>query len=437
MAAKSKRPRVVVAGTGFAGYHCLRTLERELSAEDADLVAVNPDDYMLYVALLPEVTGGVLDPRRVAIPLRSRLPRTKLVLGTVSGVDMAARTCTTTDPDGRVSTMEWDRLVLTAGSVTRLLSIPGVAEHAKGFKSVAEAIYLRDHILRQLELAEQADDPAERAARATFVVVGAGYTGTELVAQGQVLTRQALKYHHGLNESDVRWLLVDMAPRVLPGLSERLAGPALKVLRKRGVEVRLETSVSEVTETCVRLTDDSEIPTHTVAWCVGVQPDPLVEPLGLPTTKGRLNVNEWLEVPGCEGVYAAGDMAAVPDLTKPGEITTQTAQHAQRQGKVAGLNVAASLGHRTRRRYKHRDLGFVVDLGGGEAVADPLHVPVSGLLAKAVTRGYHLLAMPANRLRVLTDWCTDLLARRQLVHFGLVPEGGVKLADADRVGSRL
>jgi NADH dehydrogenase len=436
MAAKSKRPRVVVAGTGFAGYHCLRTLERELSAENAELVAVNPNDYMLYVPLLPEVTGGVLDPRRVAVPLRSKLPRTKLVLGTVSGVDRDARTCTITDPDGRESTMEWDRLVLTAGSVTRLLSITGVAEYAKGFKSIAEAVYLRDHILRQLELAEQADDPAERAARATFVVVGAGYTGTELVAQGQLLTRQALKYYHGLSERDVRWLLVDMAPRVLPGLSERLAGPALKVLRERGVDVRLKTSVSEVTATCVRLTDNSEIPTHTVAWCVGVQPDPLVEPLGLPTTKGRLNVNEWLEVPGCAGVYAAGDMAAVPDLTKPGEITAQTAQHAQRQGKVAGLNVAASLGHGTRRPYKHRDLGFVVDLAGSKAVADPLHVPISGLPAKAITRGYHLLAMPANRLRVLTDWCTDLLARRQLVHFGLVPEGGVKLADADRAGSR-
>jgi NADH dehydrogenase len=428
----SGRPRVVVVGTGFAGYHCLCALERRLSTEDVELIAVNPTDYMLYVPLLPEVAGGILDPRRVAVPLRTSLPRTRLVLGTAVGVDLANHRCSVVDVEGRSSELGWDRLVLASGSVTRLLSIPGVAEHAKGFKSVAEAIYLRDHMLRQLELAEQTDDPTERTARTTFVVVGAGYTGTELVAQGQLLTRQALRRHHGLSEKDVQWLLVDMAPRVLPGLSERLAGPALRVLRERGVDVRLQTSVSEVTRSCVRLTDGSEIPTRTVAWCVGVRPDPLVEPLGLSTTKGRLNVNEWLMVPGCQDVYAAGDVAAVPDVARPGQITPMTAQHAQRQGKTVGINVAASLGHGRRHRYRHRDLGFVVDLAGSKAVADPLHVPISGWPAKVITRGYHLLALPANRLRVVIDWCTDLVARRQLVHFGLVPEGGVSLADADQ-----
>jgi NADH dehydrogenase len=179
-----KRPRVVVVGTGFAGYHCLRALERRLPPDAAELVAVNPTDYMLYVPLLPEVVGGTLDPRRVAVPLRTKLPRTRAVLGTVGGIDLAAKTCTVVDVEGHSGQLAWDKLVITSGSVTRLLSIPGVAKHAKGFKSVAESIYLRDHILRQLELAEQADDPAERRARTTFVVVGAGYTGTELVAQG-------------------------------------------------------------------------------------------------------------------------------------------------------------------------------------------------------------------------------------------------------------
>jgi len=428
-----RKPRVVVVGTGFAGYHCLRTLERRLSTEDVELVAVNPNDYMLYVPLLPEVTGGTLDPRRVAVPLRTKLPRTRLVLGEATGVDLANHRLSVTDVDGRQSDVDWDRLVITSGSVTRLLSIPGVGEHAKGFKSVREAVYLRDHVLRQLELAEQTDDPVERRARTTFVVVGAGYTGTELVAQGQLLTRQALRRHYdGICEQDVRWVLVDMAPRVLPGLSEHLAEPALKTLRRRGIEVRLETSVAEVTQTCVRLTDDTEIPTRTVAWCVGVQPDPLVEPLGLATTKGRLNVDEWLSVPGHPEVFAAGDVAAVPDLVNPGEITPMTAQHAQRQGRTAGINVAASLGTGTRKQYRHRDLGFVVDLAGAKAVADPLHVPLSGWPAKVVTRGYHLLALPANRLRVMNDWVADLLTRRQLVHFGLVAESDVRLADSDQ-----
>ncbi len=432
-----KRPRVVVVGTGFAGYHCLRALERRLPPDAAELVAVNPTDYMLYVPLLPEVVGGTLDPRRVAVPLRTKLPRTRAVLGTVGGIDLAAKTCTVVDVEGHSGQLAWDKLVITSGSVTRLLSIPGVAKHAKGFKSVAESIYLRDHILRQLELAEQADDPAERRARTTFVVVGAGYTGTELVAQGHLLTRAALAHRKGRRSEDVRWILVDMAERVLPNLSERLSGPALKILRERGIEVRLKTSVAEVTENCVRLTDDTEIPARTVAWCVGVRPDPLVEPLELPTTQGRLNVDEFLTVPGQPDVLAAGDVAAVPDLVNPGEITPMTAQHAQRQGRVAGINVAAALGFGERRRYRHRDLGFVVDLAGAKAVADPLHVPLSGWPAKVVTRGYHLLAMPANRLRVALDWTADLLTRRQLVHFGLVPGQGVSLAETDRVAPSL
>jgi NADH:quinone reductase (non-electrogenic) len=431
MAHRDGRPRVVVVGTGFAGYHCLRELERRVSPDDVELVAVNPADYMLYVPLLPEVAAGILDPRRVAVALRTNLPGTRLILGSVTGVDIPSRKCTVTDVDGRSSEMAWDRLVITAGSVTRLLSIPGVAEYAKGFKTIAEAIHLRDHVLRQLELAEQTDNPAERAARMTFVVVGAGYTGTELVAQGQLLTQEALRRHGRVTSRDLRWILVDLAPRVLPGLSSRLSGPALRLLEDRGVDVRLETTVSEVTRTCVRLSDGSEIPTRTVVWCVGVRPDPLVGLLGLPTTKGRLSVSEWLTAPGCEDVYAAGDIAAVPDMTSPGRIAPMTAQHAQRQGKVAGINVAASLGHGNRRPYRHRDLGFMVDLGGTKAVADPLHVPIRGWPAHLLTRGYHLFALPANRLRVLLDWTADLVTRRPLVHFGLISESGVSLADAD------
>ncbi|MEV0676312.1 NAD(P)/FAD-dependent oxidoreductase [Actinosynnema sp. NPDC050436] len=420
------KPRVLVVGAGFAGFHCLRGLEKALPADDAELVVVNPADHMLYVPLLPEVAGGTLDPRRVAVPLRPGLPRTRLVLAHATSVDLDARTCTAVDVEGRSQELNWDRLVLTAGSVTRLMSVPGVAEHALGFKSVAEAVYLRDHVLRQIELAEQDGDPA----RTTFVVVGAGYTGTELVAQGQRLAEAAARNR---KVPPIRWVLVDLAPRVLPGLDERLSGPALKVLRSRGVDVRLETTVSEVTATCAKLSDGTEVPTKTAVWCVGVRPDPLVESFGLPTVRGRLAVGTDLTVPGHPHVFAAGDVAAVPDVFNGGDPTPMTAQHAERQGKLAAHNVAASLGHGTPRQYRHRDLGFVVDLAGGQAVANPLHVPLTGWPAKVVARGYHLLAMPGNRVRVAADWLTGLLTRRQVVQFGLVPAAGVRLGDADRV----
>lgn len=425
--------RVLVIGTGFAGFHCLRTLQRRLPAEAAELVAVNPTDYMLYVPLLPEVAGGVLDPRDVAVPLRSQLPRTRLVLGAASRVDVEARTCELVDVEGRERTLDWDRLVLACGAVTRLLSVPGVAEHARGFKNVAEALYLRDHILAQVELAALEEDPVARMARTTVVVVGAGYTGSEVAAQCALLAGEALRHNPDMRADEIRVILLDLADRVLPGLNPRLSGPAERALRQHGIDVRLRTTVTEVTPTCVRLSDGQEIAARTVVWCVGVRPDPLVESTGLATHQGRLVVDEYLRVPGRDAVFAAGDAAAVPDPAHPGQCAPMTAQHAQRQGKTAAIGVAASLGYGKPRPYRHRDLGFVVDLGGRQAVADPLHLPMSGLPAKAVARGYHLFALPAGRMRVASDWVNESITDRPIVHFGLVAGRGVAATAVDEV----
>jgi NADH dehydrogenase len=200
-----------------------------------------------------------------------------------------------------------------------------------------------------------------------------------------------------------------------------------RVLRKRGVEVMMGVSVKEATTDGVHLTDDGFVPTRSLIWCVGVTPDPLVEETGLPTLKGRLIVDPTLAVPGHPEVFACGDAAAVPDLTKPGQVTPMTAQHAGRQGTLAGRNVAASLGHGAMRPYKHRDLGFVVDLGGTDAAAEPLHIPLSGLPAKVVTRSYHLAAMPGNRVRTAVDWLLDAVLGRQSVQLGLVRGSAVPL----------
>ena len=214
---------------------------------------------------------------------------------------------------------------------------------------------------------------------------------------------------------------------MLPELDHRLSGTADRVLRERGVEILTGTSVREATATGVHLTDGRFVPTRTLVWCVGVRPDPLVSETGLPTEKGRLVVDEYLSVPGHPEVYACGDAAAVPDLTRPGSFTPMTAQHTVRQGDLAARNLAASYGVGRRRRYKHHDLGFLVDLGGAQAAADPLHVPLAGPVAKAVTRGYHLLSLPSNRTRVVADWLLDAVSGRQVVQLGLVPSQDVKL----------
>jgi NADH dehydrogenase len=427
----STRERVVIAGAGFAGFHAARKLAR-LVRGLVDIVVVNPTDYFLYLPLLPEVAAGILEPRRVAVPLSTGSPRIRYLLGSIYSVDALGRRVRFIDPRGEHRTLDYDRLLLAVGSVNKLLPIPGVAEHAFGFRSMAEALYLRDHLLREIELASAAEDPAERAACCTFVVVGAGYTGTEVAANGQLLTDDAAERHPGLAEP-VRWLLVDIAPRVMPELDPRLSATAHKVLTKRGVDIRTETSVAEATHEGVRLSTGEFVPTRTLIWCVGVRPDPLIEGLGLPTIRGRLVVDEYLRVPEHPEIYACGDAAAVPDLTRPGEITAMTAQHAQRQGVCAARNIAATYGRGEGRPYKHHDLGFVVDLGGAKAAANVFGLPLAGVPAKAVTRGYHLLAVPHNRLRISADWLLDAFLSRQVVQLGVVPASAVRLsATAER-----
>jgi NADH:ubiquinone reductase (H+-translocating) len=423
------RPRIVIVGAGFAGYHCARTLSR-IARGRAEIVVVNPTDYFLYVPLLPEVAAGLLEPRRLTVSLPQTLPGVRLVLGEVNSVDLARRQVRWIDPENGWGQIGYDRLVLAVGSVNKLLPVPGVAEHAHGFRGIPEALYLRDHLTLQMELADASDDPGERAARSTFVVVGAGYTGTEVAAHGVLYTDSLHARHPRLAGHRPRWLLLDVAPRVLPELDERLSRTADRVLRERGVDVRMGVSVKEATRTGVHLTDDSFVATRTIVWCVGVRPDPLVDDLGLETVKGRLVVDKYLNVPGHPEVYACGDAAAVPDLTRPGQATAMTAQHAQRQGKRVAQNIAASYGQGRRRAYRHHDLGFLVDLGGKQAAANPAKVPLAGLTAKTVTRGYHLLNLPGNRARTVADWVLDSVLSRQGVQLGLVGPPAVPLETA-------
>ncbi|MFI1733360.1 NAD(P)/FAD-dependent oxidoreductase [Streptomyces acidicola] len=423
------RPRIVIVGAGFAGYRTARTLSR-LTRNKADITLLNPTDYFLYLPLLPQVAAGLLEPRRVSISLTGTLPNVRLVLGEADGIDLDAHTVHYTDPESDGGTLEYDRLVLAVGSVNKLLPIPGVAENAHGFRGMPEALYLRDHVTRQMELAAASHDPKSCAARCTFVVVGAGYTGTEVAAHGQLYTDSLVRKQPLREGMRPRWMLIDIAPRVLPELDERLSRTADRVLRERGVDVRTETSVEEATPTGVRLSDGEFVDTRTLVWCVGVRPDPFVERIGRPLERGRLLVDPYLQVPGHPDVFACGDAAAVPDLEKPGQYTTMTAQHAWRQGKVAAHNVLASLGKGERRAYHHRDMGFTVDLGGAKAAANPLGIPLSGPLADAVTRGYHLAAMPGNRVRVAADWLLDAVLPRQAVQLGLVRSWSVPLDTA-------
>jgi NADH:ubiquinone reductase (H+-translocating) len=417
MAESGSRPSIVIVGAGFAGFYAARELIR-LVRDRADIVVINSTDYFLYLPLMPQVAGGLVEPRHLCTSLPRRLRGARFVLGTVQHVDAHDQVVSWTSPDGGSGECHYDRLILTVGSVNKLLPIPGLAEHAHGFRSIGEATYLRDHITRQLELAQAAADPAEREARCTFVVVGAGYTGTEVTAQGQLLTTRLRRRMPALAGQEIRWMLLDTADRVLPDLDPRLSKTADRVLRRRGVEVRTGQSVTEAMLDVVQLSTGEKVATWSLIWCVGVRADPLVDDIDLETTKGRLVVDEYMAVPGAADIYACGDCAAVPDVTRPGQVCGMTAQHAERQGKQVARNVAASLGIGTARRYEHHDLGFLVDLGGMAAAINPFKIPLSGPPAAVITRGYHLSVMSGNRARVLTDWTLNAVSPPEVTSLG-------------------
>ncbi|WP_072802966.1 NAD(P)/FAD-dependent oxidoreductase [Rhodococcoides yunnanense] len=428
--------RVVVVGGGFGGFHALRKLQKLLEPERAALTLVAPNDYLLYSPLLPEVATGVLDPRDIAVSIRQTLRKTKTVLGHVSAVDFGERRLLVEGHEGTTE-IEWDKLILSPGSVTRQFDIPGVAENAHGLKTLSEATFIRNHVLAQLDAADSLPDTpagrAERVERLTVVAVGAGYTGTEFVAQMQNWIKGIATRWASIDPNDVRWLLVDLAPAVLPELGEQLGKEALGVLKARGVEVRLEVTVASATATSVTLTDGTVVPSRTLVWGAGVAPSPLIATLGLPTEKGRLVVAPDMSVPGVPNVWAIGDAAAVPDLAAdPSKPTPPTAQHAQRQGVRVARNVAASLGVGEAKPYVHKDLGLVADLGGFDGVAKPLGVPLTGPLAKFVARSYHLYALPttAARVRVATDWLYSTILPTRVVNLDQVRSEDALIAKA-------
>jgi NADH:ubiquinone reductase (H+-translocating) len=425
---------VVIVGSGFTGFECARRLGRRLRKTDVDITIISPVDYMLYTPLLPDVAGGVVDARFVTIPLAGSLRGVRTIRGRVDGVDLTQHRLEFTDLEQRSRSLSWDRLVLTPGSVTRLFDIPGLAQYARGLKSAAEALYLRDHVLEQLELSCVDDDAELARARRTIVVVGASYSGTELILQLRALAYAAAKQMN-FDPAEVKFLLLDLAEQVMPEVGDKLGARAMKVLHRRGVDVRLGLTLNEVHPDHVVLSDKSRVDTHTVAWVTGVTAAPLIQKLGLPTEKGRLKVQTDFAVPGHPDVFAAGDAAAVPDVTQPGKITPPTAQHAIRQGKVLGNNVAASLGRGKKREYKHHDMGLVVDLGPHQAVANPLKIQLSGFPAKFVTRAYHLYAIPrgVNRWAVALAYLTDALFARSIVSLGLSTQSDAAFSTSEGI----
>lgn len=434
-------PRILVVGAGFAGIECVRRLERRLAPGEAEITLVTPFSYQLYLPLLPQVAAGVLTPQSVAVSLRrSSRHRTRIVPGGAIGVDTAAKVCVIRKITDEIVNEPYDYIVLAAGSVTRTFDIPGLLDNARGMKTLAEAAYIRDHVIAQLDLADASQDEEERASRLRFVVVGGGYAGTETAACLQRLTTGAVKRYPRLDPKLIKWHLIDIAPKLMPELGDKLGLSALEVLRKRGIEVSLGVSIAEAGPEQVTFTDGRVLPCRTLIWTAGVAASPLIATLGAETVRGRLAVTPELKLPGSDGVFSLGDAAAVPDLAKgDGAICPPTAQHAMRQGRLLADNLIASLRGRPLRNYVHKDLGLVVDLGGTDAVSKPLGIELKGLPAQAVARGYHWSALRTNvaKTRVLTNWMLNAVAGDDFVRTGFQSRKPATLRDFEYTDSYL
>jgi NADH dehydrogenase len=406
---------IVIAGGGFGGFYTARALERLLPANSARVTLVNEANFMLYTPLLPGAAGATLDPRHVVVPLRSQLRHTDLVIGQVTGGDPLRRTLGVKRIDGERIELGYDQLIVALGSVSRTLPIPGLAEHAIGFKSLSDATALRNRVLRCMDIAESLEDPVKRAEYLGFVFVGAGYAGVEGLAELQDFAAQAIDLYPRARAAGMRWVLVEAKDRIMQEVPRGLSEFAARELRARGVEVRTQTTIKEITERAATLSGGERIPARTVVWTAGIKPSPVVGRLGLPCERdGRVIVDRTMRVEGHEHVWAIGDCAAVPDPARKGQPCPPTAQHAIRQGRLVARNVAATLGNGRVRPFRYRTKGVVAELGDTEAVALTLGVRWHGLPAWFIARTYHLLLMPGlgRKLRLLMDWNVALLFGR-------------------------
>jgi NADH dehydrogenase len=397
-------------GGGFAGGYVARLLGKR------GATIVSPENFMLYTPMLPEAASGTLEPRHVVVPLRLMCPHAELLLGRATGLDRERQTVHVDTGENELD-VHYRDVVLAIGAISRALPIPGLAEQGLGFKSLADAIHLRNHVLRRLETAAAAEDEASRSRELSFVFVGAGYAGVEALAELSDLVRDALRHYPELRGAPQRWVLVDAAPKILPEIPSRLGDYAAGQLSRRGVEIHVGTTLEAAEPHAAVLSNGRRIPTSTLVWTAGVMASPQLGQLGLPLDeRGRVRVDETLRVEGLEHVWALGDCARVPNRASA-EPDPPTSQHALRQARRLAKNLTGEP-----QPYRYRMLGQVATLGRYKGIADVLGLRFTGFAGWFVTRSYHLYQLPllSRKLRVVVDWTVSLFFRRDIAELGML-----------------
>ena len=423
-----KPQRILVVGAGHVGLYAALRLSKKLRSTEAEVMVVDPQPHMTYQPFLPEAAAGNISPRHSVVPLRRELRRCRVLSGEVVRISHARKVATVAPIVGPAVEVPYDHIVVAPGSVSRTLPIPGLRENAVGFKTIGEAIWLRNHVLDRLDVAATTVDKDTRRRALTFVFVGGGYAGIEALAEMEDMARDALRYYAELDASDMRWVLVEATQRVLPEVDRDMGAYTVEQLRHRGMDIRLETRLESCVDGVVKLSDGDSFEADTIVWTAGVKPSPMLDGTDFPRDeRGRITCLPTLQVVTADGsvvagAWSAGDCAAVPDLSssQPGALCSPSAQHAVRQARRLADNLRAMLRGAALRNYSHKHVGSVASLGLHKGVAQVYGIKVRGVLAWFMHRTYHLSRIPSlnRKIRVVIDWTLALFLRREVVSMG-------------------
>jgi NADH:ubiquinone reductase (H+-translocating) len=420
--------RILVVGAGHVGLYAALRLSKKIKHGEAEVVVVDPQPHMTYQPFLPEAAAGNISPRHSVVPLRRELKNCRVLSGEVTRIDHARKVATVAPIIGPEREVAYDHIIVAPGSVSRTLPIPGLRENAVGFKTIGEAIFLRNHVLELLDVAATTTDPATRSCALTFVFVGGGYAGIEALAEMEDMARDALRYYPELKASEMHWVLVEATKRILPEVDPDMGAYTVQQLLKRNLDIRLDTRLESCVNGVVKLSDGDSFRADTIVWTAGVKPHPMLDQTDLPRDdRHRVTCLPTLQVVDpegqvVEGAWSAGDCAAVPDLTAelPGTMCSPSAQHAVRQAKTVADNILAVIRGHQPKEYRHKHVGSVASLGLHKGVAQVYGIKLTGRLAWFMHRSYHMSRIPSlnRKIRVTVDWTLALFLKREVVELG-------------------
>jgi len=434
MNSRSKKTKIVIAGGGFAGLYAAKYLNKRLKRRtDIEVTLISRENFILFTPMLHEVAAGDLSPGDIVNPQRRILRHVNVVQAEVNSIDLSARKvrCVAGVEDMELE-FEFDHLLLTIGSETNFFGLQGVPDWAVTMKTLSDAALLRNMMVALLEQASLQKDEAARKELLTFVTAGGGFAGIETTGAVNDFVRETVKFYPALREETIRVVVVHPGKFILPELGEELGRYAEKKLSQRKVEILKGVRVAGYDGSVVKLTDGTSIPATTLIWTAGVKPSAAIESLDCKKERGRLLVDEYLAVPGVDGLWAAGDCAAVPTGYETGNFWPPTAQHGLREAIRAAKNIEAAIDGRPLKPFVFTTLGQLATIGRRTGVAMVFGFKFSGLIAWAMWRSIYLMKLPglAKKVRVMMDWTLDLL-------FGRDIEQMITLRDVQTLSDRL